>query len=383
MPTIQRPRLLKADTLRSMNPRNLERLLSPFRAYFNSRDLILDGLCAGDFDFDRLAAILASARDNTPPRLVEQVDTLDLISNSQSLLNFETEYHDAVKLLHEEGDTEADLAVKLLLDYPEVASREYDRQALRADRALVSFRVREGMKFLGIDSSRIGRFKRAVAPWFAENARSAACIVHHHEETDGHAFVIRHGDLLKRVGVLVDDDGSQDSIVIRPERVDVAHYHTSTGEWQVSGLGSKIQELYRIAFGKVFHGSTNALVRSQRYSLSPLLEGPESIQCDPASTVQHAELQRVSITTPDGQRFIVEKGDVFQGMLALPGQVLQSSELREAVISLKLVNRSRRVRVRICPDRDVILGNHIDPAIDAWLLERGFASDERKFLASA
>ena len=383
MPTIQRPRLLKADTLRSMNPQNLERLLFPFYAYFESRDLDLNGLIVGGFDFDRLAAILASARDNTPPRLIEQIDTLDLISNSQSLLNFETEYHDAVKLLHEEGDTEADLAVKLLLDYPDVASREYDRQALRADRSLVSFRVREGMNFLDIDKARLGRFKRTVSPWFEENARSGAGIVQHHEDADGHAFVIRHGDLLKRVGVLVDDDGTQDSIVIRPERVDVAHYHSSTGEWQVSGLGRKIQELYRIAFGKVFHGSANALVRSQRYALSPLLEGPESIQCDPSSTVQFAELQRISVMTPGGQRFIVEKGDVFEGLLALPGHILQSSELREAVISLKLVNRSRRVRVRICPDRDVITGNHLDPAIDAWLLERGFANDEGKLLASA
>ena len=61
---------------------------------------------------------------------------------------------------------------------------------------------------------------------------------------------------------------------VRPERVDVAHYRYLTGEWQISGIGARLQELYRQAFGTAFHGSPNALVHYKRYSLKPLREGP-------------------------------------------------------------------------------------------------------------
>jgi hypothetical protein len=45
----------------------------------------------------------------------------------------------------------------------------------------------------------------------------------------GVSLVIRHGDLLKRIGVC-DEDGEPGSRLLRPERVDVAHYRHPTGE---------------------------------------------------------------------------------------------------------------------------------------------------------
>ena len=45
---------------------------------------------------------------------------------------------------------------------------------------------------------------------------------------------------------------------VRPERVDVAHYRSLTSEWQISGIGRRLQELYRQGFGTVFHASASA-----------------------------------------------------------------------------------------------------------------------------
>ena len=76
------------------------------------------------------------------------------------------------------------------------------------------------------------------------------------------SFVIRHGDPLRRIGVY-EEDGKPGSRLLRPERMDVAHYRHLTGEWQISGIGARLQELYRQAFGVAFHGSANALVHSK------------------------------------------------------------------------------------------------------------------------
>ena len=90
MPTIRRPRLLKAGVLKDMKPATLNALLSPHAGYFRTREISIEQVAEPDFDFAALAAVLALSTEQTPPELVEHLDLLDLISDSQSSLNFET-----------------------------------------------------------------------------------------------------------------------------------------------------------------------------------------------------------------------------------------------------------------------------------------------------
>lgn len=381
MPTIRRPRLLKSDVLRGMNPTNLVALLTPFSGYFRERNIDLTRVTAPGYDFGPLAAVLACPLESTPPDLVEKLEMLDLISDGQSTLNFEDEYQELVGRLVEEGDTAADIAVKILLERPEVAYREFDRQALQAKRSLVSYRVREGLPFLGVDDAKLEKFRSLVAPWFESNARSGFSYIHYLEEPTGVAFVVRHGDLLKRIGVF-NEVGDQESCILRPERVDVAHLNLLTGEWQVSGLGVNLQNLYREAFGVVFHGSKNALIHSRRYTLEPLREGPSCLTCEPSAPVQFAELKAVRIEVPSGGIAEFKRESVFD-MLATNRDWMSFAKLVDATLSLKCSNRRRRVLLKICPDRDTINGNAADAAVDAWLNERRFAHNDGQLLASA
>jgi hypothetical protein len=63
--------------------------------------------------------------------------------------------------------------------------------------------------------------------------------------------------------------------------------------------------------------------------------------------------------------------------------LLATSTLLEATISFKLANRRSRVTVKIRPESDTIHGNNSDPAIDAWLIEHHFATDDVQLVASA
>ncbi len=382
MPTIRRPRLLKAGVLKDMKPASITALLSPHAGYFRTRDIPIEQVSEPGFNFAALAAVLAYSTEQTPPELVEHLDLLDLISDSQSTLNFETEYHQIVQRLRDEDDGPADVAVKILLHAPDIALREFDRQALSADRSLVSFRLKPGMPVLEVSSELIERLKSILAPWFKDNARSAACLVHHLKESDGDGFVIRHGDMLKRVGIF-DVDGNHDSHIFRPEQVDVANFNSTTGEWQFSGRGVKVQELYRTVFGTVFHGSPNALAHSKRYSLEPLRDGPSALKCNMLATVQFAELKSLKLELPGGQQLVINRSPVFEALDHMAPGLLANARLLEATIAFKLANRRSRVPVKIRPDHDTIQGNTSDPAIDAWLVERHFANDENQLVASA
>jgi len=65
--------------------------------------------------------------------------------------------------------------------------------------------------------------------------------------------------------------------------------------------------------------------------------------------------------------------------------LLPTATLLEAGLNLKLSNRKKLVQIRICPERDTILGATGEPSVDEWLLEHHFANDRNEglLLASA
>jgi hypothetical protein len=273
----------------------------------------------------------------------------------------------------EPDDSAEDLAVKILLHAPDVAWREFDRRVLQVRRSLVSFSQNPSLKFLTPDDQRIAQLENLMSPWFLKNARSGNCRVHVRQERGGAAFVIRHGDLLKRIGVY-DEDGRSSSKILRPERVDVAHFRHATGEWQISGIGGRLQELYRQAFGTVFHGSPNALAHSKRYSLNPLREGPSILVCDPNSQIPFAELVALKVELPGGQQVFFSRGNIFNALSALNASLLKGAVFLEARIDLKIAGKRRLVPVVLNPLRDKISGPHLHEAIEPWLAERGFSN---------
>ncbi|MGA0846942.1 MAG: hypothetical protein ACO3RV_10395, partial [Luteolibacter sp.] len=240
-------------------------------------------------------------------------------------------------------------------------------------RSLVAFASHRAFQFLPPNEQRIRQLEHLLAPWFEANARSGICRVRVREDIGGISFVIRHGDLLKRIGVF-EEDGSSGSKILRPERVDVAHYRHQTGEWQISGIGRRLQELYRQAFGTVFHASANALTHSKRYSLEPLRDGPAVLKCDPMSHIQFAQLSSLKIGLPSGTHLLISHGDIFGSLEALNPTLVRNAVLLEARIDLKISGRRRLVPVILNPLRDKVCGVHIDGAIETWLAERGFSN---------
>ena len=322
---------------------------------------------------DSLVAIIASPNPSTPPELVEQLELLDLIANPLHGISFEEGYDKLVARLLETDDSQDDLNVKILLHAPEIAWREFDRQALHAKRSLYSYSHNPRLPYSPPDEDSARKLEACMRPWFETNARSGICSVHIRQEAGNISFIIRHGDLLKRLAVF-DDQGRSTSAILRPERVDVAHYRRDSHEWQVSGIGRRLQELYCQAFGAVFHGSAAALVASKRYSLEPLREGSTVLACDAGAPVSFARLSMLRLELPCGQKHTMERGDIFATLKALDSSLFKDVTLLEAKIELKRQNQRRLVPVMIHPSRDKIASPHIDVQIEEWLAERGFTT---------
>lgn len=373
MHSIRSTRLVRPGVLSNLKPSSILSLLSPFSGYFAGRGAPLDAIATSPAGIEEVVAVLASPVETTPPELVERLELLDLIADPTSGINFEDAYDALVGRLLEADDSAEDLAVKILLHAPEIAWGEFDRRALMVRRSLVSYSRNPALEFLAPDDGRITRLETLMRPWFLTNARSGICRVHVRLDSGGASFVIRHGDLLKRIGVY-DDDGRPSSKILRPERVDVAHFRHATGEWQISGVGRRVQELYRQAFGTVFHGSPNALVHSKRYSLEPLREGPSVLACNPGSQVTSADLAALKIELPGGQQLLVHRGNIFEALRALDGALLGNAVLLEARIDLKIAAKRRLVPVVLNPLRDKVSGPHVNDAIEPWLAERGFSN---------
>ncbi len=374
MPAIRHPRLIRPDVLSRLKRSSILSLLEPHAGYFAARGAPLDLLGDEAEPLDALVSVLASPVESTPPELVERLELLDLICGPQSAIHFEDAYAPLVAGHRRDDDSPEDLAVKILIHAPDAAWREFDRRVLQARRSLVAFRVRPGLRFLAPDAQRIERFRQLVIPWFEANARSGICHVRAREEAGGVSFVVRHGDMLRRIGVY-DEEGNPGSRILRPERVDVAHYRPATGEWHVSGIGTRLQETYRQAFGAAFHGSPKALVHSRRYSLEPLRDGPTVLACDPRARVQFAELVHLLVELPSGSRLTFGHGDVFEAIRETNPLLLRTAGLLEARIDLKLAGRRRLAPLVINPLRDKVEGIHLDDAIEPWLAARSFAND--------
>lgn len=377
MPVIRIPRIVRPGVLSNLKPSSIAALLSPFADHFAARGAPLDCLNDPEPILDHIVSVIASPIESTPPELVERLELLDLISDSQSSINFEDGHEALVKRLREKDDSDEDLAVKILIHAPDIAWREFDRQALQARRSLSSFSRNPSLKFLPPTGQRIAKLESLLGPWFEENSRSGICRVHVREEPGGTSFVIRHGDLLKRIGVF-DEDGRSSFKILRPERVDVAHYRHHTDEWQISGIGRRLQELYRHAFGTVFHASPKALVYSKRYSLEPLREGPSILKCDPNSRIQFAALASIKFELPCGNHVAITRGNIFAGIAALGPLLLQNAILLEARIDFKIAARRRLLPVILTPCRDKVSGLHLDGAIEPWLAERGFSNNHHE-----
>jgi hypothetical protein len=379
MAAIRPSRFARLGNLHRMKGSTFHAFFDRYSHYLTTRGVVLPATLE-DYDFEPLSFVMSSPDLTTPADFVEELELLDLITGPQSVFHFERDYAEVVERVREEDDSVVDLAVKILRAAPEIAWREFDRRALQCERFFAAFVVPPEFPMLDFSTARQAGIESTLGTWFERNARTSWCRVRAQSDEHGMSFIVRHGEMLNRLGVI--EDGSSAQRILRPERLDIVHFRSATRHWFISGVGSRLVEEYRQAFGVTLHGSSAALVPAHRFSLDPLKRGPSCLDCPPTGQINYAQLKSVKVEAADGQCSDVSKGDMF-GFIR--GALRTGARLIEARIALKVSGRRRQVVVRINLDRDSLTGAVDIPAVEHWLENARFVirHDTGELLASA
>ncbi len=370
MPKVKPPKFSRPNVLKKVKAEHLLALLAPHREYLASRGFAWPPT-GQPIEYDQLADVLAVTNAATPPELVDQLHLVDLLADDQQTFDFESEYAALVRKLQKPDDSPADVALKILLDSPDVAWRAFDRHALKVKRSMASFLADEAKAFHEPTKERLKKLEVAMAPWFQDSNRSDVCRVHAMRDEEMWAFVIRHGDPIARIGIIT-EKGESSSALFRPERLDVAFFNPKTREWLISGGSRLLKEMYQEKLGAVLHGSKHALSRSDRYTLEPLHRGPEVLAESGVEAVRTAGLKEVTIVLPSGVEMSLKKGDVFAALVEQQRLVHGAAEVVQATFGLMLSHRRRWLHVTITPGSNSVSGAAGIGVVDAWLEDRGF-----------
>ncbi len=366
MAAIRPSRIARLGNLQCMKASTLHAFFGPHHGYLQSRKVVLPETFE-DYDFEQLAFVMGSPDLRTPPDLIEELELLDLIAGPQSVMCFERDHAEVIEALREEDDSAVDLAVKLLRRAPEIAWREFDRRALHCERSFTVFRAAPECPELDFDEARQAALESTLGSWFERHGRTGWCRVRAHSDEHGASFIVRHGDILNRMGVV--ENGGPVQRILRPERLDLVHYRRATRQWLISGVGSRMVGQYALAFGVALHGSAAALAPAHRFSLAPLALGPSCLEVPPHGPINYVTLKSVKVVAADEQCFDVSRGDIFG---FLQGTLRAGSRLVEARLSIKVSGRSRHAVVRVNVDRDSLSGAVDIPAVEQWLEAAGF-----------
>lgn len=355
------------DFLRKIQPENLRALLQRFPDFFRQvQYAIPDGVFGAD-DLDTLAAHLVSPPSFTPGALLDAVEMLEMLTSTDGLTELQTVAPDLVRQLQAKHDSAGDIALKVWLIDPHAIERIYTKFSIDSGRTLVCFRAPEGSPIAAPTKATCKAIAADLSLHFADLFNTPTSEVLPFHEEHGHAFLIRHGDMVKRFGV-IDDDGRPDTRALRPLKHDVAFLIPGSCELQVSGRSEEIRELYRSVFSRHLFGDPSALKPAKRFTLEPLRTGRGCLAAPDLVQIREPALRELHLRRKLGTSLTIHRADdVFSEIEARGQTYLKDFELTRARFSLKVRGRRRAISLSVSPEEDALRGDTHDPLTTAWL----------------
>jgi hypothetical protein len=368
----------------------LAAFLDPYREYLESRGLRLDGDESGSADgspIDRelLAQILATPDCDTPVDLIDTLEVCEAVCFDAAVDELIARDRERPRPILRCDHSNEDIVLLTWKHDPEAVERIFNRAAMELDRSLCVYRANAPLQTQAFSKASLQRLQKTLGPAFESQLRGPTCRITAHERSNGcHALVIRHGDPIHKTGAIA-ENGEAESIVFRPERIDLAFHDSARNEWRISGLGGWLQQLYARCFASVLHEFGCWLRRSVSYSLAPLIE--EGLSILQHRTRQVVEVRAVDLQVRLGGVTVALTGrDIGEAFTTLGQPLIESGEIRSVRLAFILSNRRRALNVTIHQGRLAVKGDIDHPAIEAWLIDTGFltteTSDEPGLLAS-
>lgn len=370
--------LSRAGDLKTISPKYLARLLSPYAGFLSSRGLDLSRIDANvnAIDYAALMRLLITSDPSMPCELIDSLHCIREVATPEAM-----EY-----LLQEAGIhgvpiddpdlSPADLAVQVWLHDRSILEHIYAQQFLIKPCTLVYFQEsnRSGAEFRGLSPSIIRAFEGDLDERF-KRSHGRGCRVFVYPQQDGIWFLIWHGAPIKREGCVT--NGEPSCICYRPERYDVLIYQPAARELQIDADVAVEREVYRRYFGRHFFGDEHHFPGTAIYTLDPLrTDGERALVCSDVEGMELVTLCRIEFVIGGMFRSteIRKAEDVFAAIKAGEArEIPHNARLSEGGFSIRFSDSNVPREVALRPSNMVYYQRDSDRVmVEPWLRLRGF-----------
>jgi hypothetical protein len=363
------------DLLKTIQPRNLIRLLEPCWAFLENRGMSLPQKDGTEIDYLKLCGILAQPDEWMDSHVVEG---LHVIGNLGTDENFD-ELLDVARRNFIDVDMEAtaaDLAARIWIEAPQALELKEREAGSHRRRKFESFRARDPENALVAEKLPI-EFEELEADlegWFMAKRRGVGCRVIRTDSPGEIRFLVQHGQPCKREPSRKGPEST--CTFFRPERTDLVIYDPINNELRISTSTIGEMRLYREKFGKHVFGDPDRFVYSQKYTLAPLrAEGIAALYCRDVSGMEWVHLTEIEYAWPGafGHTEKHKADDVFKALELTRRRIEHGAKLQHARFAVKLTGETNPRPVVIRPPNVAEYGRGEEAAvIEQWLRARRF-----------
>jgi hypothetical protein len=292
---------------------------------------------------------------------------LEMLTSTNGWTELQMIAPDLVRKLKTDDDSAGDVALKVWLLDPHAIERIYTKFSIDSGRTMVCYRAPEGVAIKAPTKAICKAIASDLSLHFSDLFNTPTSQVMPFDEEGGQAFLIRHGDVVKRLGI-INDEGEPDTKALRPLKHDVAFLIPGSCELQVSGRSEEIRELYRSIFSRHLFGDSNALKPAKRFTLEPLRTGRDCIAAPDIGQINGAALRELHLRRRLGASLTIHRADdVFSEIEARGHGYLKDFDLTRARFSIRVRGRRKSLNLSLAPEEDALRGDTHDPLATAWL----------------
>ena len=342
-------------------------LLRKFSPFFESNGINLSGKEISEEHLDQLSAIVVAPPATCPGTFLAAVDLLEMLSSGPGADELRMMAPALVRKIHESGDTEGDIVLKVWLLDPKAVQRIYTKFSLKRDRTMKSFRPAAARKPFQLSSEVCRSIAKDLELDCSDLFDLPICEVMAFQETTGYALLIRHGERVRRIEFF-DDDRRRDVKALRPVKHDVGFLDAHTGELLVSGRSDEVKNSYRGVFSKHLFGDIHALRPSRRFTLDPLRAGRDCLNNPELEMICTCRLRKLMMRRKGTPDITTHQGsDVYRELELRGHDYLQDFDLVKASFAIHLAKERRVLALMISPEDDKIQGDVHDPNVRRWM----------------
>jgi len=365
------------ESLRSITPEYLLRLLAPHSAYFQARGLLLPQPGSGQLPgYDALRDILLNPDRATPPRLIDALYFVSELATQEGMDGLLDELVTrGLQIDDGQEHTPIDVAIQVWLLDPDILQEKHAEQYLARPRSFEYFQTaRQVFPDFALPSADARRaLEQSLDTWFVEHKRGTGARIFVYPREDGIWFLVRHGDPYRREGSM--DNGEPGSVAYRPLKFDVLVYDPRIGEIRMNAATVGEKTLYRQKVGLHFFGDENFFPGTGKYTLDPLQrDGDASLVCSDITGVEWIRLKEVHFYWggAQGEIEIRKAKDVFAAY-AQRNAAFPRARIIKAVFEIKFTDCKTPRSVCIRPSNVAqYTRDHDSSHVEEWLGKRGF-----------